>query len=93
MLAKTKNTTTAAGIAGAVIGAGITAAAVALSDAKTRKKVVKTFNDATKQARSLMENVAPQAEHVKEDAKDILKEQKHDLQEAKVDAVNELKKL
>lgn len=50
---KDKNTVAAAGIAGAIIGAGVTAAAVALSDKKNRDKAVSAINDATVHAKEM----------------------------------------
>lgn len=46
----------AAGIAGAVIGAGVTAAVTALSDEKTRKSVFTSLGNAKKKAVDMMEH-------------------------------------
>lgn len=50
----------AAGIAGAVIGAGIVVAATALSDKKTRAKVMSTVSDVKDQVMDMAKNVSKQ---------------------------------
>lgn len=66
-MTKVKNTTLTAGIAGAVIGAGVTAATVALSDRKTRDKVFKTINGVKDKAHDLIEEKKSVAENAVED--------------------------
>ncbi len=58
------NITVAAGIAGAVIGAGVTAATVALSDKKTREKVLSTLHDAREHAMDMMDSKKKDVEAV-----------------------------
>ena len=53
----------AAGIAGAMIGAGVTVAGIALSDRKTRKSVFKTIGSAKNKAVDLIESSKEKVEN------------------------------
>lgn len=72
--------TTAAGVAGVIIGAGITAAAVALSDKNTRKKVGQGIVNVKKQAEKAIKNAKSKAvdkkEVIQKDLKKIDDEEK-----------------
>lgn len=54
----------ASGIAGAVVGAAATAAVMAMSDKKTREKVVGTFNNLKAQGQKKMGELTNQAKEV-----------------------------
>lgn len=78
---KTRNTTAAAGIAGAIIGAGVTAAAVALSDKKTREKISARIVDVKKKAEKALENAGNKTETLSKDAKKVLEDEKKMLED------------
>lgn len=73
---KSRNTTAAAGIAGAIIGAGVTAAAVALSDKNTRKKISARIVDVKKQAEKALHNAGKKAETLGKDAGKVMEAEK-----------------
>jgi hypothetical protein len=68
---RTKNTTMAAGIAGAVIGAGVTAAVTALSDKKTRETVISRLESVKKRAVDMMESGKEKIEEVQTETEKI----------------------
>lgn len=68
------NVAVAAGIAGAVIGAGVTAATVALSDKKTRNKVLHTLNEAKEHAMDTINSKKKQAESIHEKAEEAIED-------------------
>ena len=79
----------AAGIAGAVIGAGVTAAVTALSDKETRKTVFTTIGNARKRAVDMMENTKdkvesahPKIDETAEEAEKTVYKMKDDVEEA-----------
>ena len=68
------NAAVAAGIAGAVIGAGVTAATVALSDKKMRTKVLHTLNEAKDHAIDMRDNNKQKATKLQEKAEEAIED-------------------
>lgn len=54
---KKQNAAAAVGLAGALIGAGLTAAAIALTDKRNREKVFHTVRSFRKQATDVLNNI------------------------------------
>lgn len=80
---KTKNAAVAAGIAGAVIGAGVTAAAAALSDKETRDKVFSKLNEAKNHALEMMEKKPEVTDEIKDHAENAIDEGQKAVYQAK----------
>lgn len=72
MTNKKVNKAAVAGIAGAVIGGAAVAAAVALKDDKTRKKIEGAIDDVKKQAKEYIEAQSDQVDQIKADKADAL---------------------
>jgi len=89
---KTKNAAVAAGIAGAVIGAGVTAAAAALSDKETRDKVFSKLNEAKNHAMEMMEK-KPETDEIKEHVENAIDEGQKAIYQAKDEMDKESKTL
>lgn len=77
------NTTAVAGLAGAVIGAGVTAAAVALSDEKNRKTVVHKLMDVKNHAIDMMTKTEEIAEDKIDNAEKTVAVEKQMLNDIK----------
>jgi hypothetical protein len=77
------NTTAVAGLAGAVIGAGMTAAAVALSDEKKRKTVAHKLVDVKNHAMDMMTKTQEVAEDKIEEAERTVAAEKQMLNDIK----------
>lgn len=73
----------AAGIAGALIGAGITVAAIALSDKKNREKVAAKLNDAKKYASDMMDKTNKKVDEAASEIEKEIKEEKKIYTESK----------
>lgn len=76
-----KSTATVAGITGAIIGAGVTAAAVALSDKDTRKKVTNKLMDVKKQAEHAISDVRKKADDAGTEAGKMIESQKKTVED------------
>lgn len=65
-MAEDKNSSLAAGVAGAVIGAAAAAAAIALSDEKNRKKAEQILLDMQKQGNKIFKEITKKAIELKD---------------------------
>ena len=73
---KGSNSAAVAGVAGAIIGAAATAAAIALSDEKNRKKAESILKDLQKEGNKMIKEISKRALELKDRAEKALPEAK-----------------
>lgn len=77
------NNAAAAGIAGAVLGAGATAAAMVLSDKKKREKIAVKISALKKQGEKVADHLTKRADQLAGEAKKISSEERNFAREVK----------
>lgn len=83
-------TTAVAGVAGAIIGAGVTAGVVALSDSNTRKKVGSALTIAGKNARKMLENARKKKGDKETNTQDVVEKEKKSVEDSGLKTVHNL---